>query len=203
MKSSEMQDILSDAAACWPNFEATQRRRDVWMRLLGHIHANVVAAAIDTHATQCQFPPTPADVLRIIGKLKATVTGEATSPEEAFGLVLTAVRRFGYYQESNALASLPAKVAKAAKMLGWQEICLSENLEALRAHFYRTYKSVEDNQSFTENLPPAVKRGLESPKFVNSLIPYIPEPQQKKSELEPQSDIASKLLDMASQELKQ
>ena len=59
--------------------------------------------------------------------------------DDAWGMVLKAVRTYGYMREAEALESFPEPCRTVVKNIGWQNICQSENLVAERAFFRDSY----------------------------------------------------------------
>lgn len=140
--------------------QATARQYE---RMLLDLEAADVAQAIDELVATNVFFPTVAEIRGLIAKRRAG-TGAGSgglSSEEAWGLVLRAVSKFGMYR-------LPVfedrLVARAVELMGWREICLSENQEATRAHFYRTYAAAAESSVWRENVGRLLEsRGLALP----------------------------------------
>lgn len=62
-------------------------------------------------------------------------------PDDAWGVVLNAIRMVGTYQPFPTTHPL---VAAAVERMGWREICAAENLEVLRAQFTKIYLGLRD-----------------------------------------------------------
>lgn len=60
---------------------------------------------------------------------------------EAWGEVQKAISQYGYYRQEEALESLTPIVREAVRRLGFREICLDENQDAVRAHFFKIYST--------------------------------------------------------------
>jgi hypothetical protein len=78
------------------------------------------------------------------------------SGDEAFGLAVEAIKRFGYYREKEALGSLPPRVAVALSRFGFKELCQSNERDASihRAQFARVYDASSKRIEFSETTKP-------------------------------------------------
>lgn len=55
-----------------------------------------------------------------------------------------------------ALESLTPIVREAVKRLGFREICLDENQDAVRAHFFKIYSTLIERKTNDAKLPPSI-----------------------------------------------
>ena len=53
-----------------------------------------------------------------------------------------AIGRFGYMQREAALSSMDEITRETVRRIGWQQICESENVDALRANFRMVYEAL-------------------------------------------------------------
>jgi len=104
----------------------------------------------------------------------SAITPPAIDATEALGLLRKAVRRFGYMQAAEGLASLPPLVRRVAAGIGWDAICESENPEALRAHFMRLYDQASTSERREGLLPEDLRRKIgESQKAIGGAVHRI------------------------------
>ena len=75
---------------------------------------------------------------------------------EAWGEVQKAISQYGYYRQEEALESLTPIVREAVKRLGFRGICLDENQDAVRAHFFKIYSSLIERKTNDAKLPPSI-----------------------------------------------
>ena len=66
---------------------------------------------------------------------------------EAWGEVQKAISQYGYYRQEEALESLTPIVREAVRRLGFREICLDENQDAVRAHFFKIYSTLIERKT--------------------------------------------------------
>jgi hypothetical protein len=135
----EVAELLAMISAYWPEFvhqgEVSVR---AWHLVLADVPAAVARDALVLLAATRTFPPKPAELLDAVAEL-TLAPDERLSPAEAWGLVVDAVRKVGFYREPD----LPGLVGQAVRIIGWREICTSENVEATRAHFMRVYEQLQ------------------------------------------------------------
>lgn len=112
--------------------------RDTWHSMLEDEPAEMVAMALKKHAATNKWAPAIAEILETIGRIKYPET--YIDPDEAWGMVMHAVRKFGYYHPEEAFASLPSIVASTVRTYGWRDLCLSENLGVDRGQFRKAYE---------------------------------------------------------------
>lgn len=125
-----------------------------WEEMLSDIPDPIVLAAVKVAKMQSEFRPKVADVRRAALKLINPQT--EIEPDQAWGMVVRAVREFGSGRSHEALASLPPVVARVAQNLGWGEICRGEE-DLQRAHFLKVFPSVQAREKEIGVLPPALQ----------------------------------------------
>ena len=127
---------------------------DHWEEMLSDIPDPIVLAAVKVTKMQSEFRPKVADVRRAALKLMNPQT--EIEPDQAWGMVLRAVREFGSGRSREALASLPPVVSRVAQNLGWGEICKGDE-DIQRAHFLKVFPSVQAREKEIGVLPPALQ----------------------------------------------
>lgn len=82
--------------------------------------------------------PMPAELRRLVAaKQAAAVASPYLEPDEAWGFVQRHFTRTGHAREFPSDHPLVAEVVRS---MGWRDLCLSENVEASRAHFLQLYR---------------------------------------------------------------
>lgn len=109
----------------------------LWYGMLKDIDYGICRNAVTQLISQNKFVPTIAEIR---DKCATITTEQLPEWDEAWGMVLMAVRRYGYMNELNALESLPDAVRSVVKRMGYQNICQSENIGVERANFREAYK---------------------------------------------------------------
>lgn len=140
MTFSEFMKLVKLMKSIWTydKFLPDEYSVKVWYELLKDIPFRVACNAVERYAQTEDKIPTPAGIRGQIAKMK--------TPEkdwsEAWGLVMQAVRKFGYINEKDAMEFLPEDARKIVKRFGWMEICTSDldDLPNLRANFRKVYE---------------------------------------------------------------
>ncbi|MHC1747478.1 MAG: replicative helicase loader/inhibitor [Cellulosilyticaceae bacterium] len=122
-----------------------------WYEALQDIQIDILELGVKKIIMQEEFCPNIAKIRKMCLEV---VEQPRTDPTEAWGLVRKAIHNFGYSRAEEALASLPQECALAVKYMGgWSAICESENIEADRAHFYRSLTSINDSNTRNKVVP--------------------------------------------------
>lgn len=110
---------------------------NMWFVLLQDIPYEVCRVAVQKHMMLNKFPPTVAE----IRELAATaVNGRAMTWGESWEKARTAIRRYGSYNQTEALNSLDPVTRKCVESMGYKNLCFSENEMADRAHYQRLFE---------------------------------------------------------------
>lgn len=146
------------AQSLWPSFDIPVDRRlreaklQVWRDLFADLGVDAVRAALLDHAAD-EFPPPPGRLRQAALRLSGVLA--MPGADEALSEVYRTIREVGRYR--HPIWSHPAIAAAVDACGGWQEVCNSENPEALRAHFKQLY-AVATGRSVRESAaPPAVR----------------------------------------------
>lgn len=153
---SEIDHVLAILIAAYPymqkdngaNMAATLQ---VYHRTLADIDAPALLAAALDHISRSKFFPSVSELRDAAYRV---VTLNQPSPEEAWGEVKAAFRRWGYTGKPEW--SHPA-IEATVKIMGWRELCQSENEVADRAHFLRIYASVEQRHKDNALMLPEIR----------------------------------------------
>lgn len=159
MTRDETARLLAIVVAYWPQFpHQGEVTVNAWHELLAHVPYGLALEAVKLLATTQTFPPAVAELLDAIAELALPPDARMT-PAEAWAMVLDAVRMTGVY----GTPSLPGLVAEAVGVVGWREICTSENPDAVRAHFLRVYEQLQRRARRDVVLAPALRERLGVP----------------------------------------
>lgn len=141
------EDMLKLAVESWHNFLS-----ELDVRLVFNITAKLMS--LDKKG----FPPTIAQILEEYQK--AINPSAFVRPEEAWETVRTAIRKYGSYRESEALASLSASTVRAVKTIGWMNLCMADDkqFDFMRKNFIEAYQNVEDEDRYALLHPQANER---------------------------------------------
>lgn len=136
------------------NFLPDAESIKIWYSLLRDIPYEVLNLAIQKYMQSRTFPPT----IRDLRELAAEITqGKPAEWGDGWEQVLMAIRRYGVYRESEALASMDELTRECVKRLGFRDICMSENIVADRANFRKIYESLVERRKEDSMLSLSVK----------------------------------------------
>lgn len=123
---------------------------NIWFALLGDLEYSVLNAAIQKYMLTNKFPPTIADLREIATTI---CTGEIPDWGEGWEKVLMGIRKFGFYRETEALATMDELTKTCVKRLGWRNLCLSENANHDRANFRMIYEQLAERTKKESAMP--------------------------------------------------
>lgn len=135
------------------NLLNTDTALSIWFKLLGDLDYGVAEASLLSWASANKWPPSIADIRE--GAARLTLP-EIPDWSEGWEAVINAIHRWGMHRESEALATLPEIARKAVKRLGWQNICLSEEIGVERANFRQIYEAIAAREKKDAQLPPGL-----------------------------------------------
>ena len=113
----------------------------LWMATFGRVPGSALRKAVQVCLQRSPYEPKISEITSI---LKEANNAAGLTASEAFQKAQHIVSRFGLYRpkEAGEFASKHyPQVWKTIEGMGYREFCLSENPEALRAHFYKTYEA--------------------------------------------------------------
>lgn len=141
------------------SFLKAEESAEVWYELLKDLAYEQVKTAVTRHAMTSKWCPSIAEIREQVVEIQA----DSGDWSDGWKEVLTAVRRFGYTDETGALASMSPMTREVVIRLGWKQICLSEqdDLMALRANFRMIYqektKSLKEEMQLPQGFKDRVK----------------------------------------------
>lgn len=131
---------------------------DVWYEMLKDLEYPQCAAAIKKHMAMSKYPPTIADIR------EACVASSIRARDwsEGWADVMNAIRRYGYMREAEAIATFDPTTAETVRRIGWETLCVSENISVERASFRTIYQTMEKRAAEDAQLPAQLKGTIAS-----------------------------------------
>ena len=126
-----------------------QQAMELWFRELQDIPFPVAEATLRQWVATNKWSPSIADIRE---GAATVVHGTIKEWGEAWEEVLTAIRRYGLYNQGKALDSLDQLTRTAAERTGFRNICLSENIAAERANFRMIYESLMNREKTNQQI---------------------------------------------------
>lgn len=155
---------LAMLSVAYPNYSkaANAMTRAVFQRILADVDDMLLeSATLQWLSTAHAFHPTPGELRDMC---HALIKSDDPTAEEAWGLVKKAIRTYGSYRKPEFASET---VAMTVEVMGWFELCMSENEEADRAHFWKIYRQIAERAKTDTMMLPAVKSNLQQLKAAN------------------------------------
>lgn len=156
MNEKEFLAISSVIKAAYPNqgIMPSKESLDVWYGMLKDLDYVPVRNAVQEIIATSKYAPSIAEIRE---KATQRVTEQVPEWGDAWEEVLKAIRRYGYMQELDALNSMSEITRRCVKRLGWQNICMSENITADRANFRTIYEKEMQSKRTEMQIPISVR----------------------------------------------
>ena len=165
--------VLAMQAMYGDEFIETEEAMDVWFALLHDLDYQILSKALQKHMLTNKFKPTVAELREIYAGLICPVISDWS---EGWEQVSKAIGHYGMYRTEEAMESFDEVTREAVKRLGFQNICLSENIVADRARFAEIYQAIQQRKRIAVNIGSAL---LDLQEFVNKRLIDMEQKEQK------------------------
>jgi hypothetical protein len=148
---AEIAKLIGVMATGYPSVQVSDQLIESYVNLLQDIPLNVLTASVEQCMTESEFFPT---IAKIRNTALTLTLPQHTSSLEAWGIVLRAMDRVGFYRTPTFDDPV---IAKAVDCIGWQAMCASENQVADRAHFSKVYEQMIQRETQDARLLPGAR----------------------------------------------
>ena len=140
MSRPEILALVALASSSYPSMQSRDPRPIVaaWSVMLADLDAAVAKAAIIKVCRESQFFPSVAQIVAAARDLDARSEHLPTAAE-AWEEVSRLIQLVGPYRAPQYSCDL---VRRATRAIGWLQLCLGDNPEADRAHFFKIYDAL-------------------------------------------------------------
>ncbi len=156
MVKVEVCKLLAVIAAVYPRFEVDEFKQNVWLEMLQDVPYELAQVCVKKLILESPYPPAIADIRKQVAEI-STPQSEKLDGATAWGEVTRAIGLYGFYGTEEALASMSPRTARIVRMIGWREICMSEELGVIRGQFLKMYEQVSAKERQELLLPEALK----------------------------------------------
>lgn len=158
MNLEETDILLRAINSYYQRFQMNPLSKKAWQFALAEDSYEEAKTALVAYVRSNPHPPTVADIVGKVKELRATRANTLTA-EQAFGITLEAIKRFGYYREEDAKKSLPAHVWATVKTIGWKNLCASmiDDQPTLRAQFRNAFNGIKNAEKQREEFVEVMK----------------------------------------------
>lgn len=143
------------------NFLQDSQSVKLWYRMLKDLDYGLASTAVLKHISVSVFPPTIAAIREACASV---VMQDSKDWLEGWNMVQRVMGRYGYNRPEEALKMLrdfDPLTADIAGMMGWQNLCISENPSADRANFRQSYETKKRREMEHAKIPPDVRQTIE------------------------------------------
>ena len=165
--------VLAMQAMYGEEFIGTEEAMDVWFALLHDLDYQILSKALQKYMLTNKFKPTVAELREIYADLICPAISDWS---EGWEQVSKAIGYYGMYRTEEAMESFDEVTREAVKRLGFQNICLSENIVADRARFAEIYQAIQQRKRIAVNIGSAL---LNLQEFVNKRLIDMEQKEQK------------------------
>lgn len=157
MSPADADDIVTMIVGAYPVPAWTVESQAIYAQCIEDLDGGAVRAAVmhwlKTHAER----PAIADIRAAARQQLENAGAIPVDPDvdQAWGIVLEAVRRVGRYQPFPATHP---HVKAAVDRMGWEDICNAGNMEVIRAQFERFYRAELTREREARHASPALAR---------------------------------------------
>ncbi len=145
--------VVAMQAMYGEDFIGTEQALDVWYALLHDLDYQILSKTLQQYMLTNKFKPTVAELREIYADLVSPVLSDWS---EGWEKVSKAIGHYGMYQEAAAMESFDEVTREVVKRLGFQNICLSENIVADRARFAEIYQAIQRRKRIELNVGSAL-----------------------------------------------
>lgn len=156
-----------------------QKTCEVWLRMLQDIPIDILLLALQKHIVKSKYPPTIAE----LRDEAISILDNSIDFDEAWEIVIKAIRAFGYMRKKDALANMPKEVAEAVEAFGWQDLCMSENIAVDRGQFRKAYEIRKLRNKNNALMPTLLSNNITFINLINNNATKEIEPNNKKRDL--------------------
>lgn len=139
-----------------PNKEAME----LWFAALKDIPYEDASRALNRWVMTEKWSPSVADIRA--GVVQVHQKDEALDWAGGWEEVTRAISKFGSWNKTDALESMSPVTRQCVQSIGWDNICLSENIAVERGHFRTMFESRMSKVEKAQQTPPELRSPVEN-----------------------------------------
>lgn len=140
------------------NILPNKQAMELWFRQLQDIPYEAAEAILSKWVATNKWSPSIADIRN--GMAEIQNGGAVEDWGDGWNKAMAAIRKYGSYNEAEALDSLPPLTRETVRRLGYKSLCWSENQIADRANFRQVYEILEKRQVEDRKIPLPVREKI-------------------------------------------
>lgn len=165
-----IQSVLKQLFEAYPNTKnVTEGTVAMYVRQLAQFEPDELQAVVDQCVSDYKFLPSIAE----LKEAYRNMSGDLSKPTaiEAWEEVLFHFRRTGYTGTPQFENPITARVISG---MGWQQLCISQDQMADRAHFIRSYNAIAERDEKIERLTPMARQLAEKNGGLQPVRNFLP-----------------------------
>jgi hypothetical protein len=131
-----------------------EQAMELWYNQLKDIPYKVAEASLNKWVATEKWSPSIADIRQTATEMVSTTSYDWGDGWEQ---VDKAIKKYGMYNEAEALESMDAITRQAVQRLGFKNICTSDNYQADRANFRMIYEKLAEREKKENQVPASLK----------------------------------------------
>lgn len=135
-----------------------QQAAELWFYQLQDIEYKIAEMALNKWVATNRWSPRISDIRQAAAEI---VSGETADWSEGWEQVIKAVESIGMYREQQALESMDEITRRCVERLGFQQICMSNNITADRANFREIYEAEAERAKTRAQIPERLRALIE------------------------------------------
>ena len=158
MTKKEVGKLIALAVANFPNMQDKDLSMTavLWEEMFADMPYELTKNALIKVLVTAKFWPSVAEIREAALALQ---NPDMITPAEAWSQANAALDRYGYYRADEGMRSLPPAIQKTLRALGgFSEVCITENIDTVRAQFMRMYEQFAKTEREYAVLPESVKQ---------------------------------------------
>lgn len=153
MNKSEFAKIAMALKTYYPKEEKllpNQQAMELWFEQLKDIPYDVAKAVVGKWVATNRWSPSIAEIREIASDI---VNGNTPDWSEGWEKVVSSFGSYGMYRQDEAMRSFDEITRQAVQRLGYQNLCVSENIEVDRANFRMIYQDIAGRMKKEAQMP--------------------------------------------------
>lgn len=146
-----------------PNDQAME----LWYRELQDIPFNVAEAALRKWVSTQKWSPSIAEIREMTSGITHEEIPDWT---EGWERCCRAISKYGFYRQKEAMESLDPLTRECVKRLGFNQLCMSENVAADRANFRTCYEALAKRERVNQQMALPLREVIGQIQAQNGLV---------------------------------
>lgn len=157
------------------NKEFTQKQIKVWHEFFRDTSSETFKTAIKRLVATNKFLPSIAEIKQEIALIDNPHLG--LDPLEEWETVLKLIRKHGYYKNIEAFNEMNLLTKNVVQQLGWDNLCMSENIVWLKKEFIEIFKNkqqgIENIEMLAEPIMTMAELAAKASEYCNQEIKLL------------------------------